>query len=252
MAVDEAIMTLHGQGKAPRTLRFYAWSPACLSVGYFQAAIKEIDVGACAAQGIDFVRRPTGGRAVLHDQELTYSVIASEADDSVSGGVADSFRKISAGIVEGFRRLGLAAEIGLHRPEARSTLRTPACFDAASQHEVTFSGRKLVGSAQCRKGGVILQQGSIPLALDAGRLFSVFKTSGEDGAGLRQFEERVLPLRWALGRQVEVEDVAQALLAGFETALGPLIGGSLTQEEEALARDLVARKYGNPEWNLKR
>ncbi|MBI2908385.1 MAG: lipoate--protein ligase family protein [Chloroflexi bacterium] len=249
MAVDEAIMTLVGRGQAPKTLRFYAWSPACLSIGYFQSVSKDIDIEACAAQGVTLVRRPTGGRAVLHDQELTCSVVALETDDSVSGGIADSFKKISSGLVEGFRRLGLAVRIGPGRPASKAAFRTPACFDATSQHEVTFRGRKLVGSAQCRKGGVFLQQGSIPLFLDSERLFSLFKAQSD--VARRRFADHVLPLGEALCG-VELDDVASALRAGFEKALGPVIEGALAPQEARLAEHLVASKYRVPDWNLKR
>lgn len=255
MAVDEAIMILHGQGRVPPTLRFYMWRPQCLSIGYFQSARKDINTEACASQGIDLVRRQTGGRALLHDNELTYSLIASERESSVSGSVTDSFKKISVGIVEGFRILGVDAEIGAQRAEGGGRWRSPACFDSASHHEITFKGKKVVGSAQCRKGGVILQQGSIPLSLDVGKLFSLLRLPAGKALGHAEsrFRERVLPLAEALGREVRVGEVAQALLQGLETALGvSMVAGELTREEEALARSRALQKYGNPDWNLRR
>ncbi|MFH1486233.1 MAG: biotin/lipoate A/B protein ligase family protein [Chloroflexota bacterium] len=255
MAVDEAVTQFHGLGTAPPTVRFYTWRPPCLSVGYFQSVRKDIDVGACVSQGIDLVRRPTGGRAILHDDELAYSIIALESEPAISGPVGDSFRKISAGIIEGLRILGINAAVGAQRPRRDTVPRTPACFNAASPHEVTVRGSKVVGSAQCRRGGVILQQGSIPLSLDTGKLFSFLKLPSQELAALArsQFEARVLPLRAILDAGVQAGEVAQALRKGLEMVLGvTLVEGELTMKEEKLAGELVSQKYGNQQWNLRR
>lgn len=111
MAVDEAVLTMHSEGKVPPTLRFYGWNPATLSIGYFQKADEEVDFTVLEAQGLGFVRRPTGGRAVLHDQELTYSMIVSEDYPGMPRSVTEAYRVLSEGLLHGFRRLGLQAEM---------------------------------------------------------------------------------------------------------------------------------------------
>lgn len=110
MAVDEAVLTMHSEGRVPPTLRFYGWNPATLSIGYFQKADEEVEFAELEAKGLGFVRRPTGGRAVLHDQELTYSMIVSEDYPGMPRSVTEAYRVLSEGLLHGFRRLGLQAE----------------------------------------------------------------------------------------------------------------------------------------------
>ena len=155
MALDEALLQhyvnslVKGEHPAP-TLRFYGWQPPCLSLGYAQRAEREVDFEGCTRLGVDWVRRPTGGRAILHDwSELTYSLTAMEHEPYLKGGVLESFRKISGALVEGLHRLGVEAETA--GKEARGAS-TAACFDAPSAYEITFGGRKLIGSAQARTG----------------------------------------------------------------------------------------------------
>ncbi|MEW5933385.1 MAG: biotin/lipoate A/B protein ligase family protein, partial [Bacillota bacterium] len=116
MAVDEAIMLAHARGEVPPTLRFYGWRPPALSLGYAQKAEREVDLEACRRAGVDVVRRPTGGRAVLHDREVTYSVVISTA--LFPGSVVETYRRLSAGLVEGLRLLGLQAEVQEGPPRA--------------------------------------------------------------------------------------------------------------------------------------
>src|SRR5262245_26510639 len=175
MARDEALAAVHASGVPPPTLRLYRWRPACLSLGRFQRGAA-IDRAACARDGVQIVRRPSGGRALLHDDELTYAVIARADHPLVAGGsVVDSYRLISAALLAGLRRLGVEAEL---TPARRGDDRRPttddrrmtsgaagrwsvvssqwsaACFDAPSSYELTVGGRKLVGSAQTRRDGV--------------------------------------------------------------------------------------------------
>ena len=119
MAIDEAILWAVAEGKSPPTLRFYGWEPPCLSIGYSQSMEGEVDVDKCREVGVDFVRRPTGGRAILHADELTYSVVASQSEPRVAGGVIESYRRLSAGLVAGLRGLGVEASQALAPREAR-------------------------------------------------------------------------------------------------------------------------------------
>ncbi len=250
MALDEALMECCRNGSPP-TLRLYGWSPDCLSVGYFQRAEQDIDPKTCQTLGIDLVRRPTGGRAVLHDDEMTYSVTGSLDDPGITGSVNESYARIAAGIRQGLKVLGLEVDEG-SVPGARVKTETGACFEAVWGHELTVEGRKIVASAQTRRGGVVLQHGSILLSADPGRLAAVFRT--EDKHLMEaMFRRRLTTLSDLLGRQVNAEEVAPAIRRGFEQALGVALEvGHPSDEELVLATRLAAEKYGNPAWNLRR
>lgn len=268
MAVDEAIVSAYASGNVPPTLRLFTWSPPCLSIGYAQKAEAEVDLAECQRLGIDFVRRPTGGRAILHEHELTYSVVASEADPLVSGGVVESYRKISICLLLGLRLLGLPAQMApsTHRETSASlgsedmaspqdgVLHTPACFDKPSDYEITVNGRKIIGSAQVRRMGAVVQHGSILIDADVPRLFALLKTDpGRRREELQsQVAGRLTCLREALGFRPRVKEVAAAIKVGFATSWGiTLEPGELTKDELAVARELRQSKYGSPTWNLR-
>lgn len=256
MAVDEAILIHHGRGRVPPTLRFYRWRPAAVSIGYFQSLHDQIDLPACRALGLDRVRRPTGGRAVLHEHEVTYSVVIDQR--LLPGGVIETYRRLSLGLLSGLARLGLAAELAATAataPAGRRRTGTGACFDAPSWYELVAGGRKVAGSAQVRRRGVILQHGSIPLEFDARKLLSVLRAPR--GAGpeerLAALRDRAAGLNEALGRALTADEVERALAAGFAEALGvELAEGGLTPEEEETARRLAEAKYGAAGWNGRR
>ncbi|MDO8672555.1 MAG: biotin/lipoate A/B protein ligase family protein [Dehalococcoidia bacterium] len=254
MAIDEAVATLHGRGVSPPTIRFYGWNPACLSIGYFQPIEREVEIEVCRAEGIDVVRRPTGGRAVLHDDELTYSLIAMEQEPRIAGGVTESYRKISAGILAGLTRLSVVADMAPGRGGQHDHLHSAACFDSASSYEVTVGGKKLVGSAQVRRGGVVLQHGSLLLSFDSNKLLSLLKLTVSDRSNLKdELDKKVTSMASIAGWRQEFSDVAEALRCGFEQALAILLAvGPLTNEEEDLANKLLADKYTRSEWNFRR
>ncbi|BBP90669.1 hypothetical protein BsIDN1_42870 [Bacillus safensis] len=155
MAMDEALLYWHSEKLIPPVIRFYGWNPATLSVGYFQNVEKEINLEAVKRYGLGFVRRPTGGRGVLHDQELTYSVIVSEEHPEMPATVTEAYRVISEGILEGFKELGLDAYFAIPRTDKeKESLKNPrssVCFDAPSWYELVVEGRKVAGSAQTRQ-----------------------------------------------------------------------------------------------------
>ncbi|MBI4320938.1 MAG: lipoate--protein ligase family protein [Chloroflexi bacterium] len=266
MAVDEAILLAVAQAKVPPTLRLYGWEPACLSIGYFQSAVNEVDLDACRELGVDLVRRPTGGRAILHEHEITYSVVVSQDDPLIGGGIGASYEMISKCLVAGLALLGSQAvpapsrrqaatdrSIGQRRTE--SSGRSPACFDAPSDYEILFCGRKLVGSAQMRRLGTILQHGSILLDADVAKMAALLKAA--DDTARERFSAvltaRMASLRKALGRQVGMYEAARALKAGFEAVLGVRIEpGVLTRDEVDAAERLRREKYCAPDWNLRR
>jgi lipoate-protein ligase A len=262
MAVDEAILTSVSEGKAPPTVRFYGWQPVTLSVGYFQRAEEEVDVDELLRRGLGFVRRPTGGRAVLHDNELTYSVVVPESHPDMPGTVGAAYRLLSEGLMAGFRRLGLDARMASladGRKTDPAAAGSAACFDSPSWYELVVEGRKAAGSAQLRHKGAILQHGSIPLELDADLLFAVLRFPDERlrlrmKASFADKATAVNDLLRRLGKPPVAADRAEeAFAAGFAEALGvQLMPGSLTEGERELAEALAREKYGNDAWNLRR
>ncbi|MHB1005511.1 MAG: lipoate--protein ligase family protein [Chloroflexota bacterium] len=255
MAVDEAIQRAHAAGEVPPTLRFYRWHPACLSLGYFQSA-EQVDFARLRERGLGFVRRPTGGRAILHDRELTYSVVARENDPRVAGGVVESYRRLSAGLLAGLRRLGAPAETQPSHPgDGRPHSRNAACFDVPSDYELTVGGRKLIGSAQTRQLGTILQHGSLLLEMDCRAIYDLFVFPSEETRArlVADLEQRMVSLREVVGREVAFAEAAAAIREGFAEALAvELVPGELTAAEKALAAELRATRYAANTWNLTR
>lgn len=259
MALDEALLEWHSEGKIPPTIRFYGWNPPTLSIGYFQKVEKEIDMEAVKKYGLGFVRRPTGGRGVLHDQELTYSVIVSEAHPKMPQTVTEAYRVISQGILEGFRFLGLDAYFAVPKTEEeKADLKNPrsaVCFDAPSWYELVVEGRKVAGSAQTRQKGVILQHGSILLDLDEEMLFRLFKYPNERvKERLRQtFKQKAVAINELTDRNITIDEAKEAFYKGFEKGLGIVLEPyTLSAEEMAYVNELAEKKYASDEWNFKR
>ena len=255
MAIDEAIQRAHGRGEVPPTLRFYGWEPACVSIGYFQSMAGEIDLDRVRAGGWGYVRRPTGGRMIFHHLELTYSVAIRE--EILPGGVMETYKELSRGLLEGLRLLGGTPELSGGESDPRR--RDPggshtACFDSASAYELTVGSRKIAGSAQTRKDGVMLQHGSIMLDMDVDLLFSFLKVPDELRVRLKErFVRKATSIKEALGKDVSYSEAREAFAQGFARALGlTLVPGDLTEAEKADAAALVAEKYGNDSWNLKK
>lgn len=253
MAVDEAIQTAHARGEVPPTLRLYGWAPPAVSIGYFQRMAAEVDLDACRRLGYGYVRRPTGGRAIFHHEELTYSVVIRE--ELLPGGVLETYRTLARGLVAALRRLGAPAELAPGEPDPRLAGEpSAACFDTPSAYELVVAGRKVVGSAQTRREGTILQHGSVLLDLDAELLFTLLRVpAGQRDAAVAHLRSRAAGLRQVLGRELGWEEAARALPEGFREALGlRFTPGDLTPGERQLAARLVAEKYGADAWNLRR
>jgi lipoate-protein ligase A len=243
MAVDEAILCAVAAGLAPPTLRLYAWEPACLSLGRAQP-LADVDLEALQAAGFDRVRRPTGGKSILHVDELTYSVVAPQTEPRVAGSIVESYRRLSAGLVRGLERLGVTNLVADRRAENRH-LEGPVCFEVPSDYEITAGGRKLAGSAQMRALSVVLQHGALPLHGDIARLCPLL-TTHPDPARVRA---RATTVEEVLGRPVTWDEAAGALATGFAEALNlRLEPGTLTDEERAWAEELRAEKYATEKW----
>jgi lipoate-protein ligase A len=199
MALDQAIAEAAAAGDSLPTLRFYRWAPPAVSLGRHQF-VSDVDDAALAARGYDLVRRSTGGRAILHTDELTYSVAAPEAEPRVAGGVMDSYLRLSNALVVGLQRAGLDDV-----EKAGGSVRagpdvSAACFEVPSAYEIVAQGRKLLGSAQSRRAGYVLQHGSLPLVGDITRLVDVLALETEDAARLHaDLAQRATTLSAALG-----------------------------------------------------
>ena len=248
MALDAAIAWGVGEGYAPPTLRLYRWEPAAVSLGYAQHHAAPVDLAACARAGLAVVRRPTGGRAVLHAGDVTYAVAVPRRGAWADRSVAASCRVFHEAVAAGLRRLGVPVQISGPQP-SRGGRGGALCFATVSTHEITVEGRKLVGSAQRRFRRAILQHGSIPLTLDRNRLAALVpQGSGTDAVALAAAMTSVAEV---LGGAADREAVEAALVAGFAATLGvrfaPL---GLAPEEASLARRLemaLASGQGDPE-----
>jgi len=249
MAVDEAILEAVGCGSSAPTLRLYAWEPACLSLGYAQS-LADVDIPRLEARGWDLVRRPTGGRAVLHSDEITYSVIAPLDEPRLAGTILEAYNRLAVALVEAFHQLNLPVDVQeLVRPDGK--IPNPVCFEVPSIAEITVGGKKLVGSAQARRKEGILQHGSLPLAGDLTRILEVlvFPNEQSRSRAASHLLKRATTLETALGRIVSWNEVAQAITAAFRSTLVlDLQPGELSPQEKARSRQLVAAKYTNPNW----
>ena len=242
MAVDEAIARAVADGRVPPTLRLYAWAPPCLSLGRAQAGEK-VDRTACLRDGVDVVRRPTGGRAILHTDELTYSVVAPPDEPRLAGDILSSYRRLSRAILAALEHLNVPA---MSQEEHRGDRAfNPVCFEVPSSYELTtLDGRKLVGSAQMRTEGAVLQHGVIPLAGDIARICAYLIGAPEPA----RVRARAATLEDVLGRTFEWKEAAQAMLAGFSRALNlTLQPGTLTPQERAWRAELE-QKYASDAW----
>jgi len=255
MAIDEAIMIAHREGLVPPTIRFYQWSPPAVSLGYFQDLKKEIDVDSCRNLGIDIVRRPTGGKAVLHDKELTYSFTIRENHPLVNNSILETYKKISGGIIKGLFYLGVTADLVPLRERSKihhSDLKS-ICFSVPSQYEVQVEGKKIVGSAQVRKREIVLQHGSLLIELEKDKLFSVFNFPSTQIRERLKTKFNATSLEEILKRKITFSELSAILPRGFEEEFGvKLLEGKITEEEEKISQELLENKYLTYEWNYQR
>ncbi len=244
MALDEALLLGRLGGTAPPTLRFFAWEPATVSLGYGQALDHRIDVAAAAALGIGLVRRPTGGSAILHEGpalELTYSVVAGAGDFEGADDLLETYRWIGVALAAGLRRLSAPVEMVPVQPSDPTSM--PAfCFARTGSYELEAGGLKVVGSAQRRQGTAFLQHGAVMLGAAPERLRRVFPTERDPLAGMTTLEA-------VLGRRPGFDETMTALTEGFREAhrldLSP---GGLAAEEMERAEGLVRDKYATERW----
>jgi len=244
MAVDEAILEAYetADPKPAPTLRLYGWEPATLSFGRSQRAEGSYDARVVSREGIGLVRRPTGGGAVLHEFERTYAVIGALGVPPFSGGVIATYRTIAGALTRGLMRLGVAA---VAVEPTRGSLREAAasCFERLGAWELAADGRKLVGSAQARRRGALLQHGSIPMRLDPSRLAAVL--------GSPVAASRFSDLQSVRGEACDPAEVDAACVHGFEETFAiRLTPGLLTEREALRAAELRCWKYDSLAWTI--
>lgn len=242
MAVDEAIWEAVAEGTAPPTLRLYAWDPPCLSLGRHQP-IDSVDLKAVARRGYGVVRRPTGGQAVLHIDELTYAVILPLSDPRARGGVLQSCERLSAGLLRAIQILGVRGAVA-HRRHSREVAGA-VCFETPADFEIAVGGRKLIGSAQRRGRGTLLQHGAIPLSGDIARICSLLNPPADP----QRVRSRATTLEQVLGRSITWAEAAAAVQRGFAEALNlELVPGELTEREKQRSRQLRDQRYATESW----
>lgn len=254
MAMDEVLLNWHSKGKIPPVLRFYGWQPAALTLGHFQKTVNRIDIEATKAKGIDIVRRPTGGLAVLHDKELTYSIIVSENHEKMPASVVEAYRVLSQGILEGYRNLGIKAELAIpESPVGKSG--TAVCFEESSWYELVVDGKKAAGSAQNRQKGVILQHGSIPIEMNSETLYDLFIYANERAKerARKAFSQKAVFIHDVVAREVSLDEVKIAFRDGFCKGLDMELTPFEPNEEMLKEiKELMKTKYENDEYTYQR
>jgi len=240
MSIDEALLT----SKLP-VLRFYGWKPAGLSIGYFQST-KNFNKKNLKKHNIQLVRRLTGGNAVLHDKELTYSIIIKEKEMPKS--IVDSYKIISKGLLQGLKNLGLNPEMN---KDVKKEQKSAVCFNDPSWYEIVVNKKKLVGSAQKRINKKLLQHGAILIDADIEKYCSLFNNCSKEL--INKVKQRMTSINNELKAKKDYNTTKKAMIKGFEKTLNIKFKESkLTKQELTLAKKLERNKYSTKEWNYLR
>jgi lipoate-protein ligase A len=236
MGLDEAVLEGVSSGSMPPTLRLYAWKPAAVSIGFFQGLDEEVDVVSCAAHGVDVVRRITGGGAVFHQSEITYSVVIPEGHPLAPASIMASYEMLCAGIVAALASLGIESVF-------------------APINDIVSGGKKISGNAQTRRKHCLLQHGTVLLDVDVQAMFALLKVPAEKAKGklIEDVKARVTSLRAILGRAITFEEAERALIAGFAASLGIRFTESDPSDAELdRAREIAQEKFADPSWTGRR
>lgn len=254
MAVDQAIMEAVAAGRVPPTLRFFAWEPPCLSLGYTQP-VSEVDRARLAARGWDLVRRMTGGRAILHTDELTYSVALTADNPIVTADIVESYRRLSGALLAGLQRLGVNPQADKRTDGHSGPSTGPVCFEVPSHYEITIDGKKLIGSAQVRKFGAVLQHGSLPLGGNITRICDalVYDDDHRREVVRERVRRRAATLEDALHTVIPWERAARTMAGSFADTFNLEFDTTtgLTPDEQARAAELREEQYASESWNAR-
>jgi lipoate-protein ligase A len=247
MGLDQALLESTAGGTSLPCLRFYGWKPLAVSVGYFQGLNEEVNIRSCGERGVDLVRRLTGGGAVFHNAELTYSLTLPLNHPLAGASIQESYKILCAGIVRGLKRFGLESSF-------------------VPINDIEYRGKKISGNAQTRKMGALLQHGTVLLDNDPHLMFELLKVPPEKAgsrAGLiDSVRQRVSSLREILDREVSYEEAAAAIGEGFREALDLEFSGTPgntperawlpSPDEEERALDLAKNRFSNSAWTGRR
>ncbi len=251
MAVDEALLLSAITGSSLPTLRLYSWDPGCLSLGRAQS-IHDVDTEKTHKHGWEIVRRPSGGRAILHIDELTYSVSGTIDEPLFQNDIVASYLRISKGLVRFLNTLEISPEVNHQLQKDHLPTPDPICFEVPSQYEITFNGNKIVGSAQARKLNGVLQHGSIPLFGDITRITYGLKYQMESmrEEAAQRMALRASTLENILARKITVEEAVHLFVNAFQDEFDITFSeGGLSETEKSLADSLVRAKYSQSDWN---
>jgi lipoate-protein ligase A len=236
MAIDRAVIVANSEGKVPPTVRFFTWKPPAISIGYFQSLEEEVDLDICKKLGVDYVRRITGGGAVFHDEELTYSIVIPECHSQIPKNIIESYGRICGALMKGLKHLGIESKY-------------------APINDIITGGKKISGNAQTRKAKTVLQHGTILMDLDVDKMFSLLKVPNEKIKDklIVDVKQRVTSVNQILGEDIRFNEAAEAMKIGFEEEFNvELVDGSLTEEEIELAKKFERECFSTRDWNHRR
>ena len=236
MAIDRAVIVANSEGKVPPTVRFFSWKPPAISIGYFQSLEEEVDLDICKKLGVDYVRRITGGGAVFHDEELTYSIVIPESHSQIPKNIIESYGRICGALMKGLKHLGIESKY-------------------APINDIITGGKKISGNAQTRKAKTVLQHGTILMDLDVDKMFSLLKVPNEKIKDklIVDVKQRVTSVKQILGEDIRFNEAAEAMKIGFEEEFNvELVDGSPTEEEIELAKKFERECFSARDWNHRR
>jgi lipoate-protein ligase A len=250
MAIDEAIFRESQRIDTPPTFRLFGWSPPAVSIGFFQDFLSDIDIEACRKDGVDVVRRTTGGKAVFHDLEITYSLTGREDNPFFPGTLLGRYHVISEAIAAGLSTLGVQAELEKKNTKTSEELRE-FCFYVPAQHELLVKGKKICGSAQARTNGAFLQHGSLLLDFDPAIAFELMtRDKRHKEEKIKKLSNSITSIHSESSTKTDLHEVCDALVMSFERKFGiKLEPGELTPEEKKLQDKLLNGKYLLDSWN---
>ena len=236
MAIDKAVLVASSKDLVPPTVRFYTWTPPAISIGYFQSLSDEVDLEACKNLGVQYVRRITGGGAVFHEKELTYSIVIPEANPKVPKNILESYRRICGAVIKGLKHLWIESKY-------------------APINDIVVNNKKISGSAQTRKLKTVLQHGTVLMDVDVDKMFKLLKVPDEKIKDklIADVKQRVTSIKHVSGNNVSFSDAADAMKTGFEEEFGiELADGVLNKEEINLTKKFERECFSTNEWNYKR
>lgn len=236
MAIDWAVLKSNSKGEAPPTVRFYTWKPSAISIGYFQSLEEEIDLDMCKKFDVDYVRRITGGGAVYHENELTYSIVISENHPQIPKNIIESYGRICGALIKGLDHLGIDSKY-------------------VPINDIIADGKKISGNAQTRKYKTVLQHGTIIMDVDVDKMFALLRVPNEKIRDklISDVKQRVTSTKHILREDVSFKRIADAMKLGFEEEFNvELVPGSLTKKEIKDAEKFEKEYFSTRKWNHKK